>query len=163
LFGPDRRDALRRRVRAASAKCRVTIDRLRGRHLDPAMADPRERNLHALRQYTPKHYSGDLHLFRCTDPALDRGTDPLLGWGDLARRIIVSEIPGLHGSLTVEPYVGFLAKALHQALDSLDTRATRNTHASRAVRSGRSLRTACPFGLSTFPSRFELPRITEPT
>jgi amino acid adenylation domain-containing protein len=136
LFGPDRRDALRRRVRAASAKCRVTIDRLRGRHLDPAMADPRERNLHALRQYTPKYYSGDLHLFRCTDPALDRGTDPLLGWGDLARRIIVSEIPGLHGSLTVEPYVGFLAKALHQALDSLDTRATRNTHASRAVRSG---------------------------
>jgi amino acid adenylation domain-containing protein len=136
LFGPERKAALRKRINAASTKCRVAYDHLRGRHLEAAIASSEQRNLRALMQYTPKYYSGEIHFFRCPDPSLDRGADPLLGWGDLARHVTVSEIPGEHGSLTVEPYVGFLARALHQSLDSLETRVARKPKATRVTRAG---------------------------
>lgn len=134
LFGPDRKAALRKRLNAVSTRCRVAYDHLRGRHLEAAIASAEQRNLRALTQYEPQYYSGEIHFFHCSDPALDRGADPLLGWGNLARHIIVSEIPGEHGSLTVEPYVGFLATALHQSLDSLENGVARRVKATRATR-----------------------------
>ena len=136
LFGPNRTEALIARLQATYENYRIAFDRLRGRHPDPTVVTPEHRNFHALTHYCPKFYSGDIHLFRCPDPSRFRGTDPLLGWGGLARRIVVSEIPGYHGSLTTEPFVGFLGKALRQSLDLLDTRPDRKTKAVRVVRAG---------------------------
>jgi thioesterase domain-containing protein len=134
VFGPDRTEALRNRLVAAFGKCRVMFDRMRGRKLADTNVTAEHRNLQAMRQYAPKYYPGEVHFFRCPDSSRQRGADPLLGWGDLARHIIVSEIPGEHGSLTVEPYVGFLATALHQSLDSLENGVARKVKATRATR-----------------------------
>jgi amino acid adenylation domain-containing protein len=136
LCGPNRLEALSTRLQATYQNYRIAFDRLRGRHPDPSVVTPEHRNFYALTHYRPKFYSGDIHLFRCPDPSRFRGADPLLGWGSLARRVVVSEIPGYHGSLTTEPFVGFLGKALRQSLDSLDTRPARKTKAGRAARTG---------------------------
>jgi thioesterase domain-containing protein len=127
VYGPDRMDALITRLQDTYDNCRVALDRLRGRHPHPSVISPEHRNFHALTHYRPKFYSGEIHLFRCPDPSRFRGSDPLLGWGGLADRIVVSEIPGEHGSLTAEPFVGFLGKALRQSLDSVDVRSRRRS------------------------------------
>ena len=82
----------------------------------------------ALPRYTMKPYSGPLHLFR---PALNReyelGGNRVLnhdkqfiwtdnGWGDWVDSIDVSEMPGDHDSMVLEPNVRVMASKLRELL-----------------------------------------------
>jgi len=84
------------------------------------VATAESRNLSALRRYAPKRYEYDLHVFSLPDRDPLRGDDPLLGWGRFAERIIVSEIPGLHGDLIKPQFVGFLGDALRNSLGAVE-------------------------------------------
>jgi amino acid adenylation domain-containing protein len=142
VFGPNRLGALAARVRLLGENCRIVLSRIRGRQLDESFLRPEHRNYQALTRYVPRYFPGDIHLFRCPDRARPRGTDPLLGWGKLAQRSLVSVIPGQHGILTTEPFVGFLGEALRRSLDSLEsTSASREASHSAISVSPRLLRT----------------------
>lgn len=133
ILGPDRTGALLARLDGLYEKVRLAYRRFAGRGPDLSVQSPEQRNFKALTHYEPKFYDGEIHLFRCPDAERSRGADPLLGWGNLARSIVVTEIPGEHGSLTAEPYVGFLGEALRKSLDSAVSQSGR----SAATRSDR--------------------------
>jgi thioesterase domain-containing protein len=77
-----------------------------------------ESNLRALREYTPKHYPGQLTLFRaCTRPLLhSQSVD--LGWSEwVTGGVEILSVPGHHASILKEPSVQVLARDLQSAVD----------------------------------------------
>ncbi len=119
VFGPDRSKAFAARVKAAQGAFTILLRQMRGQRPQTEAGQAEQRNLTALSRYVPKIYDYPLHLFRCPDTSKLRGTDPLLGWGRVANQIIVTEVPGQHGILTLEPFVGFLGAALLAKLESV--------------------------------------------
>jgi thioesterase domain-containing protein/acyl carrier protein len=125
VFGPDRFEAFARRAGAVAAICKFTLDRMVG-HLPPQIVvNAQRRNLEALAHYTPKFYDGVVHLFRCPDTSVLRGSDEMLGWGKLADRVVVTTVPGEHGNLVTAPYVDDLGAALCQCLAESESQSPR--------------------------------------
>jgi amino acid adenylation domain-containing protein len=123
LLGPDRMQALVARLKALGAWFRssgIMLHHVLQGRSPVGVATAESRNLNALRRYAPKRYEYDLHLFPCPDRDPLRGDDLLLGWGGFAERIIVSEIPGLHGDLIKPQFVGFLGDALRNSLEAVE-------------------------------------------
>jgi enterobactin synthetase component F len=78
-----------------------------------------EAHLRALREYRPIPSPVPIVLFRAEVPMLSNLVmDSTLGWKDLAK-VRVRVIPGNHQSMTTEPLVRQLAKALRDELDAL--------------------------------------------
>lgn len=68
--------------------------------------------------YQPRVYSGKMTLFRASNQPLGIQPDETLGWGELvAGGIEIYEVPGHHGSVVSEPYVGVLAEKLAACID----------------------------------------------
>jgi len=68
--------------------------------------------------YKPKPYSGKVTLFRASHQPLGIYPDPTLGWKEfVVGELETHEVPGHHGSIVTEPYVGSLAKQLGECLE----------------------------------------------
>jgi amino acid adenylation domain-containing protein len=121
LFGPRRFDAFSERMRIKFVKCLFGLSGKLGRPLPQSIGKSEDRNFYALNQYTPKPYSQALHLFRCMKTDRFDGPDPLLGWGRLAKNIVVHHVPGEHGEVIREPYVHALGAAVENCLQAAET------------------------------------------
>jgi thioesterase domain-containing protein len=87
--------------------------------LPPKYVTMIESNLRALRDYTPKHYSGRLTLFRARTRPLLHSQSTDLGWSEwVTGGVEIHSIPGHHTSILKEPSVQVLARNLQSAIDS---------------------------------------------
>ena len=79
-----------------------------------------EAHLRALRNYCPVPSPVPITLFRASVPLLSNlAMDQTLGWSGLAEgEVHVHILPGNHQSITTEPLVRQLAKALSDTLDA---------------------------------------------
>jgi thioesterase domain-containing protein/acyl carrier protein len=92
-----------------------------------------EAHLRALREYRPRPSPLPITLFRASVPLLSHlAMDSTLGWKDLAKgEVQVRTVPGDHLSMTTEPLVRQLAKALSSALDAAQAATHRLEHAKQ--------------------------------
>ncbi len=89
--------------------------------LPPKYVKMMESNLRAFREYTPKHYSGRLTLFRASTRPLLHSQSADLGWSEwVTGGVEIHSIPGHHASILKEPNVQVLARNLQSALDNSD-------------------------------------------
>ena len=87
--------------------------------LPPKYVKMMESNLRALREYTPKHYSGRLTLFRAHTRPLLHSQFADLGWSEwVTGGVEILSIPGHHASILKEPNVQVLARNLQSAVDN---------------------------------------------
>jgi amino acid adenylation domain-containing protein len=93
----------------------------REQHLLPAEFDLRKRyatvlkNTRALRAYKALPSDVEIQLIRAQQ---NRSLDWTLGWGSLARKVIVRELPGDHFSLIRQPVVFELGKVINKILST---------------------------------------------
>ena len=82
-----------------------------------------EAGLKALRAYKPARSPVAIKVFRAEIPLMHHLLmDPTLGWKDLAQdNVQVRIVPGDHHSMTTEPLVRHLAKALSNELDAIQS------------------------------------------
>jgi thioesterase domain-containing protein len=72
---------------------------------------------HALDTYQPKIFNGEMTLFRAALQPSDVIFESDLGWSAFTKqRILIKEVSGSHGALTVYPYAKHLAKELSPLL-----------------------------------------------
>ncbi len=89
--------------------------------LPPKYVKMMESNLRAFREYTPKHYSGRLTLFRAGTRPLLHSLSADLGWSEwVTGGVEIHSIPGHHASILKEPSVQVLARNLQSAVDNSD-------------------------------------------
>ncbi|MGA8594548.1 MAG: amino acid adenylation domain-containing protein [Bryobacteraceae bacterium] len=120
IFGPRRFDALAVRLRDAAVRAVFVLFARLGRSLPLTVGGSEDRNFYALDRYIPQPYEDPIHLFRCMDTDRFDGDDPLLGWGRLAKEIIVRPVPGQHGVVMRAPYVHSLGKTMEACLSSAE-------------------------------------------
>ena len=72
----------------------------------------------AFRDYVPRHYSGQLTLFRANAQPLLAGNSYDLGWGRFVNSLDVRLINGNHESIIHRPYISELARQLGELLDA---------------------------------------------
>jgi thioesterase domain-containing protein len=89
--------------------------------LPPNFVHMMESNLRAFREYTPKHYSGRLTLFRASTRPLLHSQSADLGWSEwVAGGVEILSIPGHHAGILKEPSVQVLARHLQSVVDNSD-------------------------------------------
>ncbi len=90
------------------------------RRMDTEQIEFHEAGLRALLDYRPRPAPIKISLFRAEAPALSNlALDSTLGWNELAgSNVRVHVVPGNHGSITTEPLVRELAKALSEQLEA---------------------------------------------
>jgi len=72
----------------------------------------------AAKRYHPRPYSGRVTLFRAAKHDSQYGSDPKLGWAEVAKEgVDVHEVPGDHISILDDPGVGVLAEKLRSCID----------------------------------------------
>ncbi len=86
----------------------------------------------AARSYKPGPYSGRVALFRSALEPLSLHRDPMLGWSDVASRMVVEEVPGNHREIFDEPAVRVLAAQLTEQLEHEPALSVQAYPASRA-------------------------------
>ncbi len=89
--------------------------------LEPEQILVYEAHMRALRNYRPAPSPVPVTLFRASVPLLTHlAMGPTLGWNALSQdKVQVHTVPGNHLSITTEPLVRHLAKALSGALDAV--------------------------------------------
>jgi thioesterase domain-containing protein len=91
------------------------------KQLPPKYVKMMESNLRALREYTPRHYTGRLTLIRARTRPLFHSQSPDLGWSEwVTGGVEIRSIPGHHASILKEPGVQALARDLQSAVDNSD-------------------------------------------
>jgi amino acid adenylation domain-containing protein len=76
-------------------------------------------NRRALHSYTPQSYAGRTVLFRARDEEEDTMSgDRTLGWGAVARKLEVVDVPGYHYDMLGDPHAQQLAAHLKAYLDA---------------------------------------------
>jgi thioesterase domain-containing protein len=78
-------------------------------------------HLQALLNHVQQAYPGDVHLFRTRGQPLLSSLENDFCWGKLARTVQVTEIPGSHENIFMEPNVHTLAKEVESALAQAQT------------------------------------------
>jgi thioesterase domain-containing protein len=73
-------------------------------------------HLGLLVRHISKPYNGHLTLFRTRSHPLVCSFENDFGWGKLAARVTVKNIPGSHEGIFMEPHVRWLAEELEQSL-----------------------------------------------
>ena len=111
---------LRRWSKVALGLRRDTASMFDLSRLEPEQALIFEAHVRALQDYQPKPSPVPITLFRASVQMLSHlAMDPTLGWSGLAKGDVqVHVVPGTHRSITTEPLVRQLAKALSAALDA---------------------------------------------
>lgn len=108
------------RVRLAAARDRRRVIALRqsGEPVphDLRYADVEATHLRAYRDYVVRPYPGKLVLFRAEQQHPDLGSDPFLGWQNVAGEIEVFPIPGSHSGIVEKPE---LKVSLSQVVDAI--------------------------------------------
>ena len=66
--------------------------------------------------YVPTEYSGEVVLFRPAIRGHGLSHDPTLGWGSVARKLRIVDVPGDHVSMFSPPHVDVLASKLAELL-----------------------------------------------
>ena len=74
-------------------------------------------------------FDGSLQGFRRTDRPTGQYRDPQYGWGQLANRLEIHEVPGNHIDMFLEPNVDVMAEKLRECL--LDTQEIRTATVAR--------------------------------
>lgn len=78
----------------------------------------RQAFIEALDAYRPEQYHGRVALFRGARLPWGVRSRRDLGWGAVAARLEITEVPGYFGTTMLEPAVALLAEELGQALDA---------------------------------------------
>ena len=87
------------------------------RPLPPSLGKTQKTIRIAQASYVPQVYQGRVVLFRASKQPLGIYPDPTMGWSGLvAGGLQVHDIPGTHGAIVTEPYVGVLAEVLQSYL-----------------------------------------------
>jgi amino acid adenylation domain-containing protein len=73
-------------------------------------------SLFASKNYQPRPYDGRVLLFRRADRPIGQYRDPEYGWGGLASRLEIHEVPGNHIDMFLEPNVDAMADKLRACL-----------------------------------------------
>ena len=99
-------------------KARRLADRVHYRMIPSRAIQSVEEAAHwAAGRYVPGEYCGRITLFRATEQPPWIPSDPMLGWGNLAKGgIEIYETPGHHADLVRDPRVRVLARQLEDAL-----------------------------------------------
>ena len=71
----------------------------------------------SLERYKVRSFSGKITLFRALNQPLGIVPDPTLGWDGIPSELEIHDVPGHHGSVVAEPYVGVLAEKLAVCID----------------------------------------------
>jgi aspartate racemase len=124
LFGPDRIGYLKRRLQKRAASLLYRMFRALGWPLWQTVGTLEDANSFAGRSYEAKPYDGKLTVLRGQWRTKYDGEDPELGWGRLAPRVDVYNIPGNHDSIMTEPHVRVLAEKLTLCLERANADAT---------------------------------------
>jgi amino acid adenylation domain-containing protein len=120
IFGPRRLEAFAQRLRIKAVRSVFNLCARLGRPLPLRVGNSEDRNFFALDRYFPQPYDDSIHLFRCMEMDRFNGPDPLRGWGQLAKQIIVREVPGQHGVVMNAPYVHSLGETVEACLRSIE-------------------------------------------
>ena len=100
-----------RAVAAGTMPADFDADRLR------RMIDMYQFNLDALAAYRVKPYDGTVTVFRVTDRTMEGGSLPDdLGWGEVAERAVVVDVPGDHFTMVEPGQVEVLGRRLREQL-----------------------------------------------
>ncbi|MEP6901718.1 MAG: amino acid adenylation domain-containing protein [Actinomycetota bacterium] len=87
-------------------------------------------------KYQPQIYPGKMTLFRASNQPLGIQPDPTLGWENfVAGGIEIHDVPGHHGSIVAEPYVGVLAEKLNNCLALAQTETQQTTEKPMPIES----------------------------
>ncbi len=111
-----------RRFRKRSRR-RVTAQLLKslGRPLPEHLRETQSSIKIAAAAYQPKTYPGVVTLFRASRQPSGIHPDTTLGWGELVTgHLEIHEVHGSHGTIIVEPRVGFLVDKLNACLEVHD-------------------------------------------
>jgi amino acid adenylation domain-containing protein len=119
---------LRAKLRKASEEAREVADEYKrqvakgvfarmGRPLPPELEEVRNAVNEAVARYRPSPYAGEITLFRARHQAPGTSGDPTLGWGAIARSVVVVPMPGYHAAMISEPRVRELVPALRAQFD----------------------------------------------
>ena len=73
-------------------------------------------SIFASKNYQPRPYDGRVLLFRRAHRPVGQYRDPEYGWGGLASRLEIHEVPGNHIDMFLEPNVGTMADKLRACL-----------------------------------------------
>ncbi|MFD6247047.1 thioesterase domain-containing protein [Streptomyces roseolus] len=105
------RELVERAVAAGTMPADFDADRLR------RMIDMYQFNLDALAAYEVRPYDGTVTVFRVTDRSKESGTLPDdLGWGAVAARAVVCDVPGDHFTMVEPGQVEVLGRRLKEQL-----------------------------------------------
>ncbi|MFF2778630.1 thioesterase domain-containing protein [Streptomyces sp. NPDC058052] len=106
------RELVERAVAAGTMPADFDADRLR------RMIDMYQFNLDALAAYEVRPYDGTVTVFRVMDRSKESGTLPEdLGWGAVAARAVVCDVPGDHFTMVEPGQVEILGRRLRERLD----------------------------------------------
>ena len=111
------RNLLRRSTRNSRKIIKRRVLKSLGRRLPEALRETQNAIIVASRTYRPQPYPGVISLFRADEQPRGFYKDATLGWGDLAEGgLEIHEVPGMHGTLVVEPRVRFVVAKLQPYL-----------------------------------------------
>jgi thioesterase domain-containing protein len=111
------RNLLRRSTRNGKKIIKRRVLKSLGRQLPEALRETQNAIILASRTYRPQTYAGVIALFRADQQPRGFYKDATLGWGDLAEGgLEIHEVPGMHGTLVVEPRVRFVVAKLQPYL-----------------------------------------------
>jgi thioesterase domain-containing protein/acyl carrier protein len=125
------RQLLHRKIQSVIGRLYLSLGRTVPATLARALVA--EANMQAKKAYHPQIYSGQITLFRASEPSTFtklylptpqdwENRDPQHGWNGLASDgLAIHDIPGDHFSLFQEPHVQTLAKKLQQIIQSIKT------------------------------------------
>ncbi len=75
-------------------------------------------SLEAARVYMPKHYDGEIVLFKASDRIIEPYQDDALGWRPFADHVEVNEIEGTHTNIASPPRVHAISSRIEAAIES---------------------------------------------
>ena len=120
---PDPFAYLKQKVEFRSHRLFYAVTSRVGKPVSSSAHNPYHVNWFAAVNYAPEPYDETIYLFKARDQFWEPRTPYDLGWGPLAQGgIVVSEVPGDHVSLFLEPSVTVLGRCIEECLQSLSIR-----------------------------------------
>lgn len=74
-------------------------------------------SMNAAATYVPRHYPGDVLLFKASDRIVEPYCEDALGWGPFASHIEIHEVPGDHQTITEVPRVAAITNQIEVAIE----------------------------------------------
>ncbi|MGC2108523.1 MAG: thioesterase domain-containing protein, partial [Candidatus Korobacteraceae bacterium] len=74
-------------------------------------------SMNAAATYVPRHYPGDVLLFKASDRIVEPYREDALGWGPFAAHIEIHEVQGDHQTITEVPRVAAITNQIEEAIE----------------------------------------------